>query len=313
VLGERNLVEVRGFDAGVGLLALLAMAVLETVEHGALLRGRAERGAARLELCLVAVERQRGLLARGAHAIHPRLRSEEIVAAARAAGGTARRILRCAHRQLGVLQHGLTAQALAEAGRERLLGDLLVVLAQLAQALEAEVVALHLGGVVGSGGRGFSRWTDDGYPRRVRHFVVLALVLLAAGCGSAGTVSNDDDVSRKAATDAVEQFFTKIHSGQVASACAQLPGQQRGGLGRLSKERGGPATCEGALRTLEEFAPARSPGPLTFSHDIGFRGALPHSSKEALDKVAVDGRQLGAVGLKRTGDAWNVVLVCECP
>jgi hypothetical protein len=152
-----------------------------------------------------------------------------------------------------------------------------------------------------------------GYPRRVRRLLPLALVLLATGCGSAGTVSNDDDVSRKAATEAVEQFFTKIHAGQVASACAQLPGPQRGGLGRLSKERGGPATCVGALGTLKEFAPARSAGPLTFSHDIGFRGALPHSSKEALDKVSVNGRQLGAVGLERTGDAWNVVLVCDCP
>ncbi len=147
----------------------------------------------------------------------------------------------------------------------------------------------------------------------MRRLSLLALVLLAAGCGSAGTVSNDDDVSRKAATDAVEQFFTKIHVGDVASACAQLPALQRAGLARLSKARGTPATCEAALRTLTEFAPARRPGDLTFSHDIGFRGALPHTSKEALDKVSVDGQQLGAVGLKRSGDAWNVVLVCDCP
>jgi hypothetical protein len=146
-----------------------------------------------------------------------------------------------------------------------------------------------------------------------RLLAVCALALLATGCGSAGTVSNDDDVSRKAATDAVEQFFAQVHSGDVTAACAELPGPQRGGLARLSKSRGGPATCEGALRTLKEFAPARTAGPLTFSHEIGFRGALPHSSKEALDKVSVDGHQLGAVGLKRTGDAWNVVLVCDCP
>jgi hypothetical protein len=143
--------------------------------------------------------------------------------------------------------------------------------------------------------------------------LLLTVLLLCTGCGSAGTVSNDDDVSRKAATDAVEQFFTQVHIGDVASACAQLPGPQQGGLARLSKDRGGPATCEAALRTLREFAPARTPGALRFSHDIGFRGALPHRSKEALDKVTVDGRQLGAVGLKRTGDAWNVVLVCDCP
>jgi hypothetical protein len=147
----------------------------------------------------------------------------------------------------------------------------------------------------------------------VRRLAVLALVLLSAGCGSAGTVSNDDDVSRKAATEAVEQFFAQIHAGDVGAACAQLPGAQRGGLARLSKSRGGPATCEDALRTLKEFAPARAAGRLTFSHEIGFRGALPHSSKEALDKVSVDRHQLGAVGLRRTGDAWNVVFVCDCP
>jgi len=151
------------------------------------------------------------------------------------------------------------------------------------------------------------------YPRRVRRLALLAVLLAAAGCGSAGKVSNDDDVSRKAATDAVEQFFTRIHAGDVAAACADLPGQQRGGLARLSKSRGGPPTCEGALRSLKEFAPARAPGALTFDHQIGFRGALPHRSKEALDKVSVDGHQLGAIGLRRTGDAWNVVLVCDCP
>jgi hypothetical protein len=147
----------------------------------------------------------------------------------------------------------------------------------------------------------------------VRRLALAAIVLFTAGCGSAGTVSNDDDVSRKAATDAVEQFFTRIHVGDVASACAGLPGPQQGGLARLSKSRGGPATCAGALRTLTEFAPARAAGALTFDHQIGFRGALPHRSKEALDKVTVDGHQLGAIGLRRTGDAWNVVLVCDCP
>ena len=147
----------------------------------------------------------------------------------------------------------------------------------------------------------------------MRCIPALALVLLAAGCGSAGRVSNDDDVSRKAAAGAVEQFFTQIHTGDDTGACAELPGPQRGGLARLSKSRGGPATCEGALRTLKEFAPARTPGELTFKHDLGFRGALPHRSKQALDKVSVDGHQLGAVGLERTGDAWNVVLVCDCP
>ena len=84
-------------------------------------------------------------------------------------------------------------------------------------------------------------WTDGQYPRRVRRFALLAFLLVAAGCGSAGKVSNDDDVSRKAATDAVEQFFTRIHAGDVTGACAGLPGPQRAGLARLSKSRGGPA------------------------------------------------------------------------
>jgi hypothetical protein len=142
--------------------------------------------------------------------------------------------------------------------------------------------------------------------------ILLAAALLAGGCGE-GTVSNDDDVSRKAATGAVEHFFETIHDGSYAAACAQLPGQQQGGLARLSASRGGPKTCDGALRTLAEFAPARAPGALSFDHDIGFRDSLPHKSKSALDKVSVGGRQLGAVGLRRNGNTWSVAFVCECP
>jgi hypothetical protein len=153
-----------------------------------------------------------------------------------------------------------------------------------------------------------------GYARPVPRPLPLLLVaaLLAGGCGK-GTVSNDDDVSRDAAIKAVERFFLAIHDGREASACAQIPGPQRGGLARLSAERGGPSTCEGALRNLREFALARSPGPLSFSHDIGFHSALPHKSKSALDKVSVDGRELGAVGLRRSGNTWSVAVVCDCP
>ena len=61
--------------------------------------------------------------------------------------------------------------------------------------------------------------------------LALAAALLAAGCGQ-GTVSNDDAVSRRAAEHAVERFFTAIHDGRVASACAQIPGPQRGGEAR---------------------------------------------------------------------------------
>jgi hypothetical protein len=136
--------------------------------------------------------------------------------------------------------------------------------------------------------------------------------LAAAGCGE-GEVSNDDDVSRTAATKAVERFFVAIHDGDEASACAQLPGPQRGGLGRLSAGRGGPGTCEGALRTLSEYAPARAPGTLRFTHDIGFKSALPHRSKTAVDNVSVGGRDLGSIGLRRKGDTWSVAVVCSCP
>jgi hypothetical protein len=148
---------------------------------------------------------------------------------------------------------------------------------------------------------------------RVPRLLSLALVaaVLAAGCGK-GTVSNDDDVSRRAAEQAVERFFVAIHDRREAAACAQIPGPQRGGLARLSASRGGPSSCAGALRTLREFAAARAPGAISFGHDIGFRGALPHASKAALDKVTVDGKQLGAVGLHRSGDTWRLVVVCEC-
>jgi hypothetical protein len=151
-----------------------------------------------------------------------------------------------------------------------------------------------------------------GYPRAVRRPLALAaVVLLAAGC-SKGTVSNDDDVSRKAAEQAVERFFTAIHDGHPAAACAQIPGPQRGALARLSSSRGGPSTCAGALSSLREFAAVRRPGAIAFGHDIGFRSALPHKSKSAVDKVSVDGRPLGAIGLRRNGDTWTVAVVCEC-
>jgi hypothetical protein len=153
-----------------------------------------------------------------------------------------------------------------------------------------------------------------GYARSVPRPLplLLAAALLAGGCGE-GTVSNDDDVSRDAAIKAVERFFLAVHDGREASACAQIPGPQRGGLARLSAERGGPKTCDGALRTLREFAPARTPGALPFSHDIRFHSALPHKSKTALDTVSVAGRDLGSIGLRRTGNTWRVVIVCDCP
>jgi hypothetical protein len=139
-----------------------------------------------------------------------------------------------------------------------------------------------------------------------------AAALAVSGC-SEGTVSNDDDVSRAAATKAVERFFLAVHDGHAASACAQIPGPQRGGLGRLSAGRGGPGTCEGALRTLREYAPVRAPGALRFNHDIGFKSALPHRSKTAVDNVAVGGRDLGSIGLRRKGNTWSVAVVCACP
>jgi len=144
-----------------------------------------------------------------------------------------------------------------------------------------------------------------------RPLTLAAVALVLGGC-SKGTVSNDDDVSRKAAEQSVERFFTAIHDGRAAAACGQIPGPQRGGLARLSASRGGPKTCAGALSTLREFATVRTPGHLTFKHDIGFRSALPHKSKSAVDKVTVNGHSLGGIGLRREGDVWSVALVCEC-
>jgi hypothetical protein len=142
--------------------------------------------------------------------------------------------------------------------------------------------------------------------------LLIAAALLAGGCGK-GTVTNDDDVSRDAAIQAVESFFDAVHDGRDDAACALLPGPQRGGLGRLSAARHGPATCAGALRTLREFALVRAPGRLAFGHDIRFRNPLPHKSKRAIDQPTVDGRMLGAVGLRRDGETWRVAFVCECP
>lgn len=146
--------------------------------------------------------------------------------------------------------------------------------------------------------------------RPIESFLLVA-ALLAGGC-SQGTVSNDDSVSRKAAIQAVERFVAAVHEGRVAAACAQIPGPQRSGLARLSASRGGPGTCEGALRTLSEFAPARAPGTLAFGHQIGFRGALPHKSRRAVDTVSIGGRPFGSIGLQRTGNSWRVAIVCEC-
>jgi hypothetical protein len=141
---------------------------------------------------------------------------------------------------------------------------------------------------------------------------VCVAALAVCGCGE-GTVSNDDDVSRRAAEQAVERFFVDIHAHREAAACARLPGPQQGGLARLSAARGGPRTCEGALRTVREFAPARTTGALSFRHDIGFRSALPHRSTSAVDNVSAGGRELGSIGLRRTGNSWRVVVVCDCP
>jgi hypothetical protein len=313
VLRERDLVEARALDAVCGELAFRAATVLEAVQDGALLRSLAQRAAACLELGVVTVEMQRGLLVGGAHAIHPGLGGDELVAAALRAGGAAGRVLRCAHGKRGVLEHRLAAQALAQACRELLLGHLLVVLPKLPEALEAEVSAIHLGRLVGRARHGFSRWTDDGYSRAVRRpLPLLIAAALLAGCGK-GTVTNDDDVSRDAAIQAVESFFVAVHDGRDDSACALLPGSQRGGLARLSASRHGPATCVGALRTLREFALVRAPGRLTFSHDIRFRNPLPHKAKRAIDQPTVDGERLGAVGLRRNGETWSVSFVCDCP
>jgi hypothetical protein len=148
----------------------------------------------------------------------------------------------------------------------------------------------------------------------VRGPLLLCVTAALAGSGCAkGTVSNDDDVSRTAATQAVERFFVAVQEGRDAAACAQIPGPQRGGLARLSAKRAGPPTCEGAVRTLREFAPARRSGTLTFSHDIRFHASLPHRSKKAVDTVSVDGLDVGAIGLSRSGNTWSIAFVCDCP
>ncbi|MDX6658274.1 MAG: hypothetical protein QOH62_3067 [Solirubrobacteraceae bacterium] len=144
-----------------------------------------------------------------------------------------------------------------------------------------------------------------------RTAAALVALALLAGC-SKGTVTNDDDVARHAVEQAVERFFVAIHDGRPAAACALVPGQQRGALGRLSASRGGPATCAAALRTLREFAPVRAPGALLVHHDLGFRSALPHRSKRAVDRVSIGGTDLGLIGLRRFGGTWRLAIVCSC-
>lgn len=148
--------------------------------------------------------------------------------------------------------------------------------------------------------------------RDLTRSVLAVLVIALSGCGQ-GSVSNDDDVSRHAAEQAVARFLAAVHEGRFAVACAQIPDQQRAGLGRLSASRHGPSTCEGALHTLREFEPVRATGRLSIHHDIGFRGALPHRAKAALDNVSVNERPFGAIGLRRSGNAWRIAVVCECP
>jgi hypothetical protein len=141
--------------------------------------------------------------------------------------------------------------------------------------------------------------------------VVLAAVVGLCGCAK-GTVSNDDGVSRRAAERTVVEFLADVHEGRDAAACAQLPEQQRSGLARRSAQRGGQGNCEAALRTLREFAPVRAPGRLVVTHDIAFRGSLPHRARQALDDVAIRGRPFGAIGLRRSGNVWRIAVVCDC-
>jgi hypothetical protein len=141
--------------------------------------------------------------------------------------------------------------------------------------------------------------------------LLLTASIALCGC-SPGTVSNDDGVSRHAAEQTVFDFLADVHGGRDAAACARLPAQQRTGLARRSGQRGGEVSCEAALRTLREFAPLRAGGALDVTHEIGFRGALPHRARQAVDVVTIRGRAFGAIGLRRSGNSWRIAVVCDC-
>jgi hypothetical protein len=47
-------------------------------------------------------------------------------------------------------------------------------------------------------------------------------------------------------------------------------------------------------------------------HDLGFRSALPHRSKRAVDRVSIGGTDLGLIGLRRFGGTWRLAIVCSC-
>jgi hypothetical protein len=137
VPGEGDLVE----DAGLAARALdamgLALARLEALERLATLAGRGERLAPLRELRVAAIERQRGLLLGALHALQPGLSRDELRA-------RSRRLLR--HRLLAsggrallrVGQHRDATRANRKARGERLAGNVLLVSAHFAHALQGE-------------------------------------------------------------------------------------------------------------------------------------------------------------------------------
>jgi hypothetical protein len=86
----------------------------------------------------------------------------------------------------------------------------------------------------------------------MRLVVALAVLALAAGCGSDG--GGDIDQAR----DAVSDYFTAIAEGDGARACGRMTEQAQ----QQFADQGGSGSCEEAVERLSEQLPDQDLAPL---------------------------------------------------
>lgn len=135
--GEGDLVESACFTAACLQAMGFALARLEALESLTALAGDGERLAALREVGVAAIELQRGLLLGALDALQPGLRGEKLRAGPRRC--VRRRLLASSGRALlRVGQQRDAARANREARRERLAGQILLVGAHFAHALQGE-------------------------------------------------------------------------------------------------------------------------------------------------------------------------------
>ena len=115
----------------------LALARLEALERLSALTRSSELAAALLELRVAAIELQRGLLLGAVHALEPGLRGDEVSAGSRRRLGN-RLLARVSRALLRVGQQRDATRTNRKARRERLAGNILLVSAHFAHALQGE-------------------------------------------------------------------------------------------------------------------------------------------------------------------------------